>query len=101
MYDDGGRELYRLDLALPELRYAAEYDGEEFHTADDDRAHDEQRRDWLDVHRHWTVDVFKKHDVYGPTAAAPTRLTQGGRRGSSGASLSGTRVVLPDASNHD
>ena len=72
-----GRGLYRLDLALPELRYAAEYDGEEFHTADDDRAHDEQRRDWLDVHRHWTVDVFKKHDVYGPTAAAPARLTQG------------------------
>ena len=41
------------------------------------RAHDEQRRDWLDVHRHWTVDVFKRHDVYGPTAAAPARLTQG------------------------
>jgi hypothetical protein len=77
VYDDGGRGLYRLDLALPELRYAAEYDGEEFHTADDDRAHDEQRRDWLDVHRHWTVDVFKRHDVYGPTAAAPARLTQG------------------------
>ena len=77
VYDDGGRGLYRLDLALPELRYAAEYDGEEFHTADDDRAHDEQRRDWLDVHRHWTVDVFKRHDVYGPTAAAPARRTQG------------------------
>ena len=71
MYDDGGRGLYRLDLALPELRYAAEYDGEEFHTADDDRAHDEQRRDWLDVHRHWTVDVFTKHDVYGPTGRRP------------------------------
>ena len=77
VYDDGGRELYRLDLALPELRYAAEYDGEEFHTADDDRAHDERRRDWLNVHGDWTVDVFKKQDVYGPTAAAPTRLTQG------------------------
>ena len=77
VYDDGGGELYRLDLALPELRYAAEYDGEEFHTADDDRAHDEQRRDWLDIHRHWTVDVFTKHDVYGPTGAAATRLAQG------------------------
>ena len=77
VYDDAERGIYRLDLALPELRYAAEYDGEEFHTDDEDKTHDERRREWLNVHRDWTVDVFKKHEVYGPTAAAPTRLTQG------------------------
>jgi len=77
VYDDLGRELYRLDLALPELRYAAEYDGEEFHSADDDQAHDEERREWIRKHRHWTIDVFTKHDVYGATGAAARRLTQG------------------------
>ena len=77
VYDDLGRELYRLDLCLPELRYAAEYDGEEFHSTNVDRAHDAERREWIREHRHWTIDVFTKHDVYGPTGAAASRLTQG------------------------
>lgn len=34
----------RLDLAYPRARVLVEYDGEEFHTSPEDRAHDEQRR---------------------------------------------------------
>jgi hypothetical protein len=38
-----GREL-RLDLAYPRARIALEYDGEEFHSTPEQRAHDEERR---------------------------------------------------------
>ena len=30
--DDAGWEVYRLDLGLPEIRYAAEYDGVAWHS---------------------------------------------------------------------
>ena len=33
VHDDEGSAVYRLDLALPACRYAAEYDGERFHTS--------------------------------------------------------------------
>ncbi len=42
VFDSLGRPVFRVDLGLPELRYAAEYDGEEFHT--DDRGHRARRR---------------------------------------------------------
>jgi hypothetical protein len=38
-----GREI-RLDLAYPRARIAVEYDGEEFHTAPQQRVHDGERR---------------------------------------------------------
>jgi hypothetical protein len=62
--DDLGHPIYRLDLADPECRYCAEYDGEDFHTNDADRAHDDGRRDWL-RDRGWTIDVFTKKEIYG------------------------------------
>lgn len=77
VYDAAGRPLYRLDIALPELRYAAEYDGAEFHTSDADRAHDDDRRTWLRDVGHWTIDVFTQRDVYGPTGDAAGRLSRG------------------------
>ena len=52
VYDDLGTALYRLDITLPEVRYAAEYDGAEFHTEDADTQHDEDRRRWLSDERH-------------------------------------------------
>ena len=74
--DDNGVPRYRLDLALPECRYCAEYDGEVFHD-EDHREHDEGRRSWLDAERSFTIQVFTKADVYTPRADPVPRLQAG------------------------
>lgn len=70
--DDGVRR-FRLDLALPRIRFAAEYDGEEFHT---DPQRDEDRRGWL-RDRGWTMEVFTAVDVYRQGADPVPRLQAG------------------------
>jgi len=55
-----GVPTYRLDLAYPHARVAVEYDGEAFHTSDEDRAADRKRRTWLRDHG-WTVIVVDKN----------------------------------------
>jgi len=55
---------YRIDIGLPELRFGAEYDGEEFHDGAQ-RSHDNQRRDWLRDERGWTIEVVRKANVFG------------------------------------
>jgi hypothetical protein len=64
-----------LDLAVPELKYAGEYDGEEFH-GPDQAANDADRRGLLGDDG-WIVDVFRKENVYGPQQDAETRLRAG------------------------
>jgi hypothetical protein len=59
----GFRSAY-LDLADPWRLFAAEYDGEEWHTTPEQRAHDEDRRRWL-TSLGWRVAVFTKHDFDG------------------------------------
>ena len=54
-----------LDLAAPEFRYAAEYDGEKFHSSDEDRDHDEARRGWLRDHEGWAFTVVRRRNLYG------------------------------------
>jgi hypothetical protein len=54
-----GVPTYRLDLAYPHARVVVEYDGEEFHSSEEDRARDEARRGWLREHG-WTVIVLDK-----------------------------------------
>jgi hypothetical protein len=54
-----GVPTFRLDLAYPRAKVAVEYDGEEFHTSDEDRRADAERRDWLARHG-WTVVVLTK-----------------------------------------
>ncbi|HSS67904.1 MAG TPA: hypothetical protein VLK34_05090 [Nocardioidaceae bacterium] len=56
-----GRE-FRLDLAYPKHRVCIEYDGEEFHSTLEQRAHDEARRELLRRHK-WTVIVVTKADL--------------------------------------
>jgi hypothetical protein len=53
-----------LDMGLREHKFAGEYDGEEFHS-DQDREHDEGRREWARLDQGWTVVVARKHNVYG------------------------------------
>lgn len=77
VYDDRGVGIFRLDLTLPELLFAAEYDGVEFHSEDEDVEHDDTRRDWLDKSRRWTIEVFVNEDVYAPLADPGPRLRSG------------------------
>ena len=57
----------RLDLAYAHLRIAIEYDGEEHHSSDADRAHDEKRREAL-RRVGWIVIVVRKGDFTGLTS---------------------------------
>ncbi|MGA9748781.1 MAG: type IV toxin-antitoxin system AbiEi family antitoxin domain-containing protein [Nocardioides sp.] len=62
--DDEGWERYRLDLGLPHLRYAAEYDGAAWHGSPAQRARDRRRRAWLRDARGWTVDVLTSEELF-------------------------------------
>jgi hypothetical protein len=75
--DEHGTALFRLDLALPEVLFAAEYDGTEFHTSDEDRAYDRERRAWLTECRSWVIEVFLNDDIYRLHADPAPRLQAG------------------------
>lgn len=70
-----GRVVYYLDMGLEELLFAAEYDGEEWHSDDQDVAYDEARRSWLERQRNWQIEVFHTANVYGRHQDATERLT--------------------------
>jgi len=77
VFDDLGLGVYRLDLALPEAMFGAEYNGEEFHSSEGDREHDEVRLTWLDEQRNWHIEVFDKSHVYAQDGSAVPKLQQG------------------------
>lgn len=62
--DPAGWELYRLDLGLPELRYAVEYDGAAWHGSPAQRARDRKRRAYLRDEAGWLVDVLTADQVF-------------------------------------
>ena len=68
-----GREIYRLDMGLEELLFAAEYDGEQWHGAEQ-AEHDAERRDWLEHERHWLIAVFLRANVFGRRQDSEQRL---------------------------
>ncbi len=70
---DGPRGFFYLDLAVPGLRYAAEYDGEEFHGPDQCAA-DQARRTWLCETDGWSFGIFRAVDVRGTGQLASDRL---------------------------
>lgn len=73
---EGGREVYRIDLGLEEMLYAAEYFGEAWHGQD--RAdHDADRLTWLAHERDWSIEVFRKQHVFGRQQDAEQRLRAG------------------------
>lgn len=78
--DDSGAGVYRLDMALPEVRFAAEYDGAEFHSSAEARERDLRRRTWLDEEAGWVVEVFANDDVYRPRSDPAPRLLAGLRQ---------------------
>lgn len=71
-----GRLLGVLDIANEALRYAAEYDGVEWHSSDEQRAHDRLRRRGI-ADEDWFVDVFVAANVFGPQQDAIQRLRAG------------------------
>ncbi len=75
--DRYGRELYRVDLGVKQRRYAAEYDGVEFHSSPEQRHHDQLRRSWMRSEQGWVVDVFTRRDVYGPNQQVGPMLARG------------------------
>jgi len=71
----GPRGFFYLDLAVPGLRYAAEYDGEEFHGPDQVPA-DLARRAWLTENEGWLFGIFVAADVRGAGQIASDRLVR-------------------------
>ena len=62
--------------SMGEVRYGAEYFGEEFHD-DDVKQLDDERLTWLRRRRAWMMDVFVKEDCYGRELRAGDRLRDG------------------------
>jgi hypothetical protein len=60
-----GYGYVRLDLAYAQVRIAIEYDGEEFHSSDEDQDADEVRRAAL-RRAGWIVIVVRKDGFSGP-----------------------------------
>lgn len=56
--------IARLDLACEELRFAAEYDGAEWHSSPDQQAHDRVRRQAVE-REDWLVKAFTSANVFG------------------------------------
>jgi hypothetical protein len=75
--DAHGREIYYLDLGVRELRFAVEYDGEEFHSSDEDVEHDTRRRSWIDQNRGWIIKPVRKENVFGPARDIERILYEG------------------------
>jgi hypothetical protein len=69
----GPEGFFYLDLSVPELRYAAEYNGAEFHGEDRTEA-DAARRTWLETTDGWCFGVFGAADVRGTGQIASDRL---------------------------
>ena len=62
--DENGWEMFRLDLGLPELRYAVEYDGVAWHSSPTQRARDRRRRAYLRDEEGWLIDVLGTDQVF-------------------------------------
>lgn len=71
----GPQGFFYLDLAVPGLRYAAEYDGKEFHGADRSEA-DSARRTWLEESDGWRFGIYVAADVRGTGQVASDRLSR-------------------------
>lgn len=67
VHSEDGVPTYRLDLAIPALRLAFEYQGVSAHSTDEQRAGDERRRTWLET-RGWTIIEVWAADLFGSSA---------------------------------
>ena len=68
--------LARLDLANLEIRFAAEYDGAEWHSSPEQQAHDRERRSQVSDEG-WLVRPFTSANLYGRQANCAELLISG------------------------
>lgn len=71
-----GTEQYRIDLGCRRVKYAAEYDGAEWHSSRKQVEHDLARRRIIQ-NDGWIIDVFRRDDIYGRQARVRARLRAG------------------------
>lgn len=67
-----------LDIANRDLRFAAEYDGAEWHTSDEQRQHDRRRRTEVEKER-WLLKPFTAGNVFGRHRDCEELLLTGAR----------------------
>lgn len=79
-----GEFLARLDLANEQLRYAAEYDGAEWHSSPGQLEHDRLRRALVREQEGWHITPFTKENLFGPHQDADRvlrrEIAEAGRR---------------------
>ncbi|MDZ5620322.1 hypothetical protein SFC88_05790 [Nocardioides sp. HM23] len=74
---DGDELLARLDLANEELCFAAEYDGDEWHSTPEQRTHDRERRRAVEERARILVQPFTKENLFGHRQDAEKLLLAG------------------------
>jgi len=72
----GEQRIYRLDLGSRRARFAAEFDGEKFHTETEDRTYDEKRRARIESEFGWMIEVFTR-EIYRDLVGTQERLRRG------------------------
>lgn len=88
---------FHVDMGNEELRYGAEYDGDKWH-GPDQQEYDATRRAWLESEEGWTIDVFRRQDVYGREQKVRERLIAGvisARKRAGSAAWHGQDRVMP------
>ena len=74
---EAGEFLARLDLANEDWRFAAEYDGAEWHESPDQQSHDRERRELCERRADWLIKPFSKENLFGPSQDAERLLMAG------------------------
>jgi hypothetical protein len=75
-----GQLSFWLDLGVVQLRFAVEYDGEEWHLrTPEQRERDEKRRTWLREERDWIIEPVTKENVFGRTRDIESIIVHGVR----------------------
>lgn len=74
-----GYRIARVDVGNPELGYGTEYNGDEWHSSEEQRLHDEERLGRVGRHL-YVVDEFTKVNVYGPARNLEPLLVAGAKR---------------------
>ena len=82
VHDDDGAPRFRIDVGREDVRYGAEYFGEQWH-GEDQTQNDQDRLTWLTDQRSWVMDVFTRIDVYGSELEACSMLRRGFARAES------------------
>lgn len=68
-----GQMIARLDLGHLGIRFAVEYDGDEWHSSPEQRSHDRDRRQAVEE-EDFVVEVFRKENLFGRRRDVDARL---------------------------